>query len=139
MFILSGRRLQTAALMLFVLGGIPAARGSFTLEQVMSSPFPTELLTSPSGGRVAWVFDARGVRNIWMAEPGGGGGYLSRQLTRYTQDDGQEIGELTWTPDGRAILYVRGGDFETGGARSEERRVGKECFVPCRSRWSPYH
>ena len=24
------------------------------------------------------------------------------------------------------------------GAHSEERRVGKECFVPCRSRWSPY-
>ena len=24
-------------------------------------------------------------------------------------------------------------------ARSEERRVGKECCVECRSRWSPYH
>ena len=24
-------------------------------------------------------------------------------------------------------------------ARSEERRVGKECHVVCRSRWSPYH
>src|SRR3546814_18915601 len=24
-------------------------------------------------------------------------------------------------------------------ARSEERRVGKECVSPCRSRWSPYH
>ena len=24
-------------------------------------------------------------------------------------------------------------------ARSEERRVGKECTVLCRSRWSPYH
>ena len=23
--------------------------------------------------------------------------------------------------------------------RSEERRVGKECHVVCRSRWSPYH
>jgi hypothetical protein len=23
--------------------------------------------------------------------------------------------------------------------RSEERRVGKECCVRCRSRWSPYH
>ena len=23
--------------------------------------------------------------------------------------------------------------------RSEERRVGKECVQPCRSRWSPYH
>ena len=22
---------------------------------------------------------------------------------------------------------------------SEERRVGKECSLPCRSRWSPYH
>ena len=25
------------------------------------------------------------------------------------------------------------------GGRSEERRVGKECRMPCRSRWSPYH
>ena len=24
-------------------------------------------------------------------------------------------------------------------ARTEERRVGKECSLPCRSRWSPYH
>src|SRR3546814_12179292 len=23
--------------------------------------------------------------------------------------------------------------------RSEERRVGKECVITCRSRWSPYH
>ena len=26
-----------------------------------------------------------------------------------------------------------------GRGRSEERRVGKECYSPCRSRWSPYH
>ena len=25
------------------------------------------------------------------------------------------------------------------GGRSEERRVGKECRIRCRSRWSPYH
>ena len=25
------------------------------------------------------------------------------------------------------------------GKRSEERRVGKECRIGCRSRWSPYH
>ena len=25
------------------------------------------------------------------------------------------------------------------GWRSEERRVGKECRIGCRSRWSPYH
>ena len=27
----------------------------------------------------------------------------------------------------------------SGGGRSEERRVGKECAIVCRSRWSPYH
>ena len=27
----------------------------------------------------------------------------------------------------------------TGKERSEERRVGKECRIGCRSRWSPYH
>ena len=37
---------------------------------------------------------------------------------------------------------VKAGDnFERGVAagRSEERRVGKECRLTCRSRWSPYH
>ena len=27
----------------------------------------------------------------------------------------------------------------SGEIRSEERRVGKECRIGCRSRWSPYH
>src|SRR3546814_8261253 len=31
---------------------------------------------------------------------------------------------------------MTGDDF---AARSEERRVGKECVSTCRSRWSPYH
>src|SRR3546814_16160949 len=31
------------------------------------------------------------------------------------------------------------GDFAAVPRRSEERRVGKECVSPCRSRWSPYH
>src|SRR3546814_10620688 len=30
-------------------------------------------------------------------------------------------------------------DLPAAGARSEERRVGKECVSTCRSRWSPYH
>ena len=29
--------------------------------------------------------------------------------------------------------------IEDEPGRSEERRVGKECSSPCRSRWSPYH
>src|SRR3546814_15395183 len=36
--------------------------------------------------------------------------------------------------DGSEIRSV-----ELERARSEERRVGKECVSTCRSRWSPYH
>src|SRR3546814_1819637 len=39
-------------------------------------------------------------------------------------------------PLAQAARDFRGGD---DGARSEERRVGKECVSTCRSRWSPYH
>src|SRR3546814_3366382 len=35
---------------------------------------------------------------------------------------------LHCTADGKVLL-----------ARSEERRVGKECVSTCRSRWAPYH
>jgi dipeptidyl aminopeptidase/acylaminoacyl peptidase len=92
-----------------------AQQKSFTLEQVMSSPFPNELVAAPAGGRVAWLFDARGARNIWVAEPAEGGHYRSRQLTNYPDDDGQDVAGLVWTPDGRSIVYARGGDFENDG------------------------
>jgi hypothetical protein len=35
-------------------------------------------------------------------------------------------------PSGMRAMALR-------AARSEERRVGKECRTVCRSRWSPYH
>ena len=31
------------------------------------------------------------------------------------------------------------GEVAFTAERSEERRVGKECSLTCRSRWSPYH
>ena len=36
-----------------------------------------------------------------------------------------------------ALAYEDGSSAVS--ARSEERRVGKECLLECRSRWSPYH
>lgn len=80
--------------------------GVFTLEQVLSAPFPSDLTAAPVGGAVAWVFDARGARNVWVAEPPE---YRGRAVTAYTGDDGQEITELAFTPDGKTLVYVRGG------------------------------
>ena len=44
------------------------------------------------------------------------------------------------TPQGMAVEGPPREDVGTDEEpRSEERRVGKECVQPCRSRWSPYH
>ena len=86
----------------------PAKR--FTLEQIMSAPFPSDLTASPKGGAVVWVLNQKGARNIWAAEAPD---YKGRQVTRYRDDDGQEIDQIAWTPDGRSLVFVRGGDFET--------------------------
>ena len=39
--------------------------------------------------------------------------------------------------NGAPVPDVRG--YRDLVERSEERRVGKECTIQCRSRWSPYH
>ncbi|HEX8184280.1 MAG TPA: prolyl oligopeptidase family serine peptidase [Blastocatellia bacterium] len=78
----------------------------FSLEQVLSSPFPSDLIASKQGDKVAWIFDAQGKRNIWVAEAPA---FKGRQLTRYSKDDGQEIAEPVFSPDGNWIAYVRGG------------------------------
>src|SRR5580698_2730290 len=80
----------------------PAKR--FTLEQIMSAPFPTDLTAAPKGGTVAWVLDQNGARNIWVAEAPD---YKGRKLTDNRDDDGQEIAQIAWTPDGHSIVFVR--------------------------------
>ena len=92
--------------------GASAQQPPFTLDQVLSSAFPTELTAAPAGGKVAWVSNAKGVRNIMLAEPPG---YQARKITAYTADDGQEMGNLAWTPDASAIVYVRGDSANRAG------------------------
>ena len=49
-----------------------------------------------------------------------------------------EVGRAFGRDQGKSIQgCVR--EVKRTPCRSEERRVGKECHVVCRSRWSPYH
>jgi dipeptidyl aminopeptidase/acylaminoacyl peptidase len=99
--------------LLALLGCAPLAHAQgFTLEQVLSAPFPSEPTASQQGDKYAWVFGAQGRRNIWLAEAPT---FRARQLTHYTQDDGQEITSLIFSPDGTRIAYVRGGNKNQAG------------------------
>ena len=65
---------------------------------------------------------------------------MGQSLAQNTGSIPSFIGTLPATV--RHFLGEFGPDSPDGGmqdGRSEERRVGKECEVPCRSRWSPYH
>ena len=89
----------------------PAA--NFSIEQVTSYPFPAELTVAPTGSRMAWVFNERGVRNVYAAE---GPDFQLRRLTDYTSDDGQELTNLSISADGKWLVYVRGGDHDANWA-----------------------
>jgi len=93
--------------------GAASQKSSFTLSQVLSAPFPSDLIAARTKNRFAWVFNREGKRNIWIAEPAATGtGFTARQVTKYSEDDGQDVGELVFTPDAESIVYTRGGDFE---------------------------
>ncbi|MCI0486344.1 MAG: S9 family peptidase [Blastocatellia bacterium] len=98
--------IATVCFSLLLLTAPLACTNDFTLEQVMSAPFPSDLIASPQGDKVAWVFYKEGKRNLWLAEAPA---FRGRQLTRYGEDDGQEILQPLFSPDGNSIAYVRGG------------------------------
>ena len=87
----------------------PAVAPALTLEQALGYPFISALAAAEHADCIAWVQDVRGVRNVWFAE---GPGFKPRQVTRYAEDDGQELTQLVFSPDGRQLLYVRGGDHD---------------------------
>ena len=88
------------------------AQESFTLQQVMSAPFVSDLVAAKTGNRIAWTVNQEGRRNIYVAE---GPSFVARQLTNYAADDGGELTELHFIDDGSAIAYVRGEGKNSAG------------------------
>ena len=97
--------------MIATLAGAQTAHpAAFTLNDVMQAPFASYMLAAPTGTAVAWVFNVKGCSNIWVADPSHGA--KARQITPYTEDDGFDIGELSWSPDTTSIAFTRGQSLE---------------------------
>src|SRR3546814_21186303 len=97
------------------------------------------LRTNEGGAREKSAVEGERVADLDRRRCGGNGG-LFRLLADRETGIALADGELG-TASARIGFSVRpvgpGASRSRGGARSEGRRVGKECGGQCRSRWSP--
>jgi dipeptidyl aminopeptidase/acylaminoacyl peptidase len=107
---MSGRTLLVLAVALSP--KLAAAQEPFTLEGILRAPFAENLTAAKEVNRIAWTLDEEGKRNVWVAE---GPALPVRRLTSYLADDGQELGQLSFSDDGNALVYVRGGEKNPAG------------------------
>ena len=77
----------------------------------MSAPYANQLTAAPTGPLFAWVEDAEGRHNLYV----GGKDVPARALTHNTEDDGQDIRQLAWSPDATAIAYTYGAESGADG------------------------
>jgi dipeptidyl aminopeptidase/acylaminoacyl peptidase len=103
---------------------------AFTIEQVLSAPFPSGLTTAAHAPRVAWIFDQKGERNIWVADAPD---FVPRQVTPYKGDEGQQIASVRLSPDGKTIVYARGTELNKEGTSANPRSLAK---MPKQQAWA---
>ena len=103
---------------------------TFTIEQVLSAPFPYGLTSASHAPRVAWVFDNKGERNIWVADAPE---FMPRQVTHYKGDEGQAIASVRLTPDGKTVVYARGSEINKEGTSANPQRLTK---IPTQQAWA---
>ena len=81
------------------------------LEQMLSHPIESGFASSLDGKNIAWVINDHGKRNVMIKL----GNELPKFFTDYQQDDGQEISQLAFSPNGTKLLFVRGGGLNHAG------------------------
>src|SRR2546426_226661 len=106
---------------------LPSVALAQNVAEVQVAPPAVTIKVGERTGLLATAFDRAGnviptVRVIWSSN--------NRAVASVDND-----GTVTGVAGGIAIIEARVASRRGSAARSEERRVGKEC----RSRWSPYH
>lgn len=88
------------------------------LQDLLSYPHPSNLCSDPQSGKIAWTFNKEGLRNIYISADKGN---TYTKLTNFDKDDGQEISNMSFSPDGQWLVFMRGG--EPSGNWSESAPV----------------
>jgi len=103
------RILIWAAGAILAASALAAQAADVSVASALSYPFVDNLVSAAKADRIAWTRNVHGVRNIWVAT---GPDYLPHLVTQFSEDDGQELTQLTFSPDGAVLVFVRGGDHD---------------------------
>ena len=82
---------------------------AFTMTQALDYPFESDVVAAKDAPAIAWIRNLGGIRNVWTAK---GPAFAPSRVTCFAKDDGQELSQPTFSPDGRWLVFVRGGDHD---------------------------
>jgi dipeptidyl-peptidase 4 len=81
------------------------AQAKPTIEQYLSPASPLEVTSARKADRVAWMTYDRGLRNVYTAAAPD---FRPVRLTRFLEDDGTDLSDVTLSEDGSIAVFVRG-------------------------------
>jgi dipeptidyl-peptidase-4 len=92
-------------------GGIPPER-PFSLADVLSTPYPSDLVAAGKADRIAWIMNDQGARNVWTAAAPD---FRPVNLTGFARDEVFELEGVGLTDDGATAVFVKGGRPNAAG------------------------
>ena len=99
------RRALGASLLSLVAATTTSAQQKPTIEQFMSPASPLDLVAAKKADRLAWMAYDRGMRNVYTA---GAPDFRPVRLTRFLEDNGIDVTDVTISDDGGVVVFVRG-------------------------------
>ena len=92
--------------------GVVAETVRPAIDSYLSPAYPYELVAASKSERIAWLAYERGMRNVYTAAPPS---FAPVRVTRFLEDDGIDLTNLSLSSDGSTIVFVRGHERNRSG------------------------
>jgi dipeptidyl-peptidase 4 len=102
----------TVAAMNVAFVSIASAQAGPSIAPYIAPAFPQDLVAATKADRIAWIAYDHGRRNVYAAAAPS---FTPVQITKFVEDDGVVLSDLTISDDGTVVTFLRGGEPNTRG------------------------
>src|SRR5688500_4246260 len=96
-------RAVTTAWLFLAVGTPLLAQATKSFEPYFNVASPLEFTAGRVGVRVAWTVYEKGLRNVYTA---GAPDFKPVRVTRFLEDDGQEVSDVNLSDDGSIVVFM---------------------------------